>query len=292
VPVTCDPASDTVFKLGTTTVTCTAKDSSGNVSTGTFKVTVQDTKPPTLKIPTDITVEGNTKGGATVPFDVSASDGVDGTVPVICSAKSGDLFKVGATTVTCTAKDKAGNTASGSFKVTVQDTKPPVLTLPADMTVMPSAGANFQSAPVAYTATATDVVDGQVPVTCTPASGAAFKVGTTTVNCSAKDAAGNTATGSFRVTVRDVTPPVLHLPPNGVGVPNGSPTAVTYTVTATDNLDGNVPVSCSPPSGSTFAAGNTTVTCTATDSSGNKATGTFNVANFQPIQVTDRWQDI
>jgi hypothetical protein len=38
-------------------------------------------------------------------------------------------------------------------------------------------------------------------VTCTPASGTIFPVGTTTVDCSAKDTAGNTAHASLNVTV-------------------------------------------------------------------------------------------
>jgi hypothetical protein len=53
-----------------------------------------------------------------------------------------------------------------------------------------------------FQAEATDVVDGSVAVSCTPASGSTFPIGTTTVNCSATDAAGNTAEGSFTVNVR------------------------------------------------------------------------------------------
>lgn len=52
-----------------------------------------------------------------------------------------------------------------------------------------------------FAATATDLVDGSVAVTCIPASGGTFAPGTTTVNCSATDSHGNTATGSFTVTV-------------------------------------------------------------------------------------------
>src|SRR5262249_35701352 len=54
---------------------------------------------------------------------------------------------------------------------------------------------------VSWSAYATDAVDLLDPVTCSPASGTQFPVGTTTVNCSATDRAGNTATGSFAVNV-------------------------------------------------------------------------------------------
>ena len=50
---------------------------------------------------------------------------------------------------------------------------------------------------------------------------------------------------------------------------------VSYTVTATDNVDPNPTVKCTPPSGSLFPLGQTPVNCTATDASGNKSTGTF-----------------
>jgi hypothetical protein len=50
---------------------------------------------------------------------------------------------------------------------------------------------------------------------------------------------------------------------------------VAYTVTAEDDLDGRIRVSCMPKSGSRFALGRTKVTCSATDSSGNTSTGSF-----------------
>lgn len=84
------------------------------------------------------------------------------------------------------------------------DFTPPVLTLPGDLgvTAPDTAGAS-----ISWTATAVDGVDGPVPVTCTPPQGL-FPVGSTLVTCTASDAAGNSASGSFTV---DVAPP----PPGG-----------------------------------------------------------------------------
>ena len=128
------------------------------------------------------------------------------------------------------------------------DDTPPVLTLPSNITVPadPVTGA----AVVLFTATANDVVDGSVPVTCLPASGSASGAGTTTVACSASDLAGNVASGSFTVTVLDVTPPVLTLPSNvvapaDISVPADPVTgtaAVSFVATAIDAVDGTVPV--------------------------------------------------
>src|SRR5438270_546420 len=53
-PVLSAPGSGTSFGLGTATVTCTATDAHGNVTTQTFQVTVQDMTPPTIDA-TDVT---------------------------------------------------------------------------------------------------------------------------------------------------------------------------------------------------------------------------------------------
>ena len=80
---------------------------------------------------------------------------------------------------------------------TSSDTTPPRLELPESLI----RDTRSSGAVVSYATWATDAVDGAVPVTCAPPSGAMFPVGTTTVRCTATDAAGNLATGSFTVTV-------------------------------------------------------------------------------------------
>ena len=55
---------------------------------------------------------------------------------------------------------------------------------------------------VRFVVTATDAVDGPVPVTCRPRSGTRFRIGRTQVRCSATDTSANAATASFRITVR------------------------------------------------------------------------------------------
>ncbi|WNG20265.1 choice-of-anchor A family protein [Cystobacter fuscus] len=88
------------------------------------------------------------------------------------------------------------------------DLQPPVLQLPAPLILEATSSAGA----VAYfTATATDAVVGTVPVTCTPASGTTFPLGTTLVTCGAQDGHGNVASGTFTVTVVDTTPPDLRL---------------------------------------------------------------------------------
>ena len=160
--------------------------------------------PPVVTVPGNITAEATSAAGAAVTFAASATDN-DGSVPVTCAPASGSTFGLGATAVTCSATNATGND-SKSFTVTVVDTTAPALNLPGAMTVE---AASASGATVAYSASAMDLVSGGVAVNCSPASGSAFAMGTTTVNCSATDGAGNSASGSFSVTVADHTAPTV-----------------------------------------------------------------------------------
>jgi hypothetical protein len=122
-------------------------------------------------------------------------------------------------------------------------------------------------------------------ITCSPASGSLFPVGTTTVTCTAT--AGPTC--SFTVTVNDTEAPAITCPANqtACATPGSAGTVVTYPAPmATDNCPG-VTVACVPPSGSTFPPGTSTVTCTATDGSGNTATCSFTIQVFNALIQDD-----
>jgi len=86
------------------------------------------------------------------------------------------------------------------------------------------------------------------------------------------------------VNVQDITPPVVKVPKNihvrATVHTFGSETApATFTPapSATDNIDGALPTTCTPLSGSTFNIGHTTVTCTAIDAAGNTGSSKFSV---------------
>jgi hypothetical protein len=282
VPVTCAPASDSIFPIGATAVSCSASDAAGSAAIRDFTVRVRDTKAPDLSLPGDLLVRATSERGAAVAYRASASDVVDGAIEPTCAPASGELFRVGGATVNCSATDKAGNKATGSFKVTVEppfkpgdDVTPPVLKQPKDMTVEATSPTG---AAVIYAASATDQVDPTVPVTCTPTSGSTFPLGTTTVDCSATDDAGNKATGSFKITVQDQTAPRLTLRDLTVEATSSKGTEVpSYPVSAVDLVDGKVPVRCPPGPPRLFPLGGSTVDCSATDKAGNKATGSFKV---------------
>jgi hypothetical protein len=279
VPVTCTPASGSTFPLGTTPVACSAVDQAGFAANGDFTITVLDDSPPSLKLPKDLTEEATSKDGAQVRFAASATDRVDGPVPVTCAPASGDTFPLGDTPVTCSAIDAAGLSAIRDFTVKILDSKPPDLTLPGDLLVEATSA---KGAEVTYQASASDSVDGPISPTCTPESGDIFQVGTSQVRCSATDAHGNKTSGRFAVTVQkpggDTTPPKLTLPDIPVEATSANGAEVkSYPATATDLVDGPVTVSCPPGPPRGFPLGDTPVDCSATDKAGNTATGSFTV---------------
>src|SRR3989454_9021545 len=181
-------------------------------------------------MPGDIEAEAMNSSGTRVTYTVTALDNVDGPLIPVCSPASGSTFALGPTTVSCTATDSSGNSASGSFTVTVRDTTPPVVTVPASMIVEATSPIG---AILTFHVTSTDLVDPSPTVSCSPPSGSTFALGPTTVSCTATDSSGNSASGSFAVTVRDTTPPALTLPPNifaDATRPNGA--ILTFHVTA------------------------------------------------------------
>ncbi|HEX5734650.1 MAG TPA: HYR domain-containing protein [Blastocatellia bacterium] len=271
--VTCLPASGSFFPVGTTSVTCTT--TSG--PSCSFTVTVNDTQAPTVTCPTVQPVPAaQGQCSAPVTYTATATDNCPGVSTVTCTPASGAEFPVGTTTVNCSATDAAGNPGSCMFTVTVVDEQDPIVTCPANISLAAPSGQCATNAN--YTATATDNCPGVGAVTCAPSSGSSFPVGTTTVTCTATDAAGNEGSCSFTVTVTDNQNPVVTCPADKNLTAGANCTAsTTYTATATDNCPGVGAPTCSPPSGSSFPLGTTTVTCTATDASGNQASCSFTV---------------
>jgi len=153
------------------------------------------------------------------------------------------------------------------------DTRPPTWDVPADIT---AEATSASGAAVVYTAVPSDDVE-VVSSACAPASGSTFALGTTLVTCTASDAAGNTGTGSFDVTVRDSQAPSWDVPADITEHATGiAGTPVIYTASAADTV-GVVASSCAPMSGATFPLGTTNVSCAASDAAGNTGNASFMV---------------
>ncbi len=281
--ITQDPPAGTLVDLGDTTVTLTVTDGMGLTATCQTTVTVVDQTPPVVTVPADITVECAGPLGNTVEFLVEAVDNCT-TARVTCDPPLGSSFLAGTTVVTCTAVDLVGNTNTGSFRVIVADTVKPVITL-AGMPLMP---VECHTPFVDPGATADDSCAGSVPVVVSGDVVNPDLPGTYVIHYNAMDPAGNVADEVIRtVIVGDTTPPTVVCPANIVTNMTGTNLpVVTFAATAADLCDPLVQVTCTPESGTAFPIGTNTVICVARDGSGNTNSCSFTVTVEQPTPPT------
>lgn len=228
------------YSVGSTTITWTAVDSSGNTSTATQTVTVVDTTAPAITPPADITVECSGVGGQAVDIGTAtATDACCGDIAITNDAPA--TFAVGQTVVTWTATDCHGNAATATQTVTVADTTPPELAVPEDITTECSGGAGT---PVDIgSASASDACCGELqPENDAPEL---FPMGTTVVTWTATDCNGNTATATQTITVHDTTAPAVQatVSQNSLWPANNKMVDVGFDYQASDGCSGNPDIS-------------------------------------------------
>lgn len=275
--VTSTHSPGALFPIGTTAVTYTAEDPSGNIAECTFNVVVVDNSAPVLSgCPANIQQQ-LTGSGCQVNVSWTPPTFTDNCAVTVTSTHSpGDQFSLGTTTVTYTAKDPSNNTTTCSFNVFVTDASAPViLNCPTDITLTASASCNATATwtPPAFTDNCNATMVGS------HTSGQSFSLGSTTVSYTVTDGAGNQSICSFRVTVVDSTVPEIHNCPADISAtlaPGACVKPVSWTLpSATDNC--SVSLTSNFPSGHAFPLGTTEVIYTATDGSGNISSCSFNV---------------
>ncbi len=234
------PANGSNFLLGTTIVSYFVADAAGNSEDCTFNVTVNDAEAPTIAgCPANIAASTNPGVCEAAVFWAApnASDNC-GIATFTSNFSPGDVFPLGTTTVTYTATDNAGLTATCTFNVTVSDNENPAITgCPAN--VMANTGPGVCSAVVAWAVPTAADNCGIATFTSTHLPGATFPLGVTAVTYTATDNAGLTATCTFNVTVADAENPAITGCPASFGVstdPGLCGAAVFWAVpNATDN---------------------------------------------------------
>ena len=113
------------FAVGTTTVTYTARDSAGNMSMCSFDVTVSDMEDPIITCPADVTVGTDPGVCYTTGVDLGTPSASDNCSTPAVTNDAPAQFPKGDTSVTWTAIDDAGNTATCAQTITVIDTEAP-----------------------------------------------------------------------------------------------------------------------------------------------------------------------
>ena len=266
--------------LGDYAVTYTATDTWGNSMSATRTVKVVDVTNPTITVYGDnpMTVELNSNY---VDPGAIASDNYTNPINVSLSGSVNTAI-VGQYTLTYTASDSSGNTASATRTVNVENTTPPSITINGDNPLYHEVKTIFNDPG----ATATDVYGNSLSITVIGVVNI-NSLGSYNLTYKATDSDGNIQSAIREVIVRDTTAPVITITGNTFITIDLNDSYTDQGATATDNFDNSISVSSSG-SVDTTTPGLYIISYTATDSSNNSSSKnrTIEVNNTSPPIIT------
>ncbi len=255
-----------VFSLGEHLITWTAIDAAGNFATDTQKISVIDTTPPTIIAPESVQVEASSKLNNLVELGNATATDFIGIQSITNDAP--EVFPLGETIVTWTATDLGGLTSSDTQTVSVIDTTSPTVSVPKLITI--EATSETQNV-VDFGGVYADDLVGVASVTNDAPE--FFPFGLTTITWVVTDESGNIATSMQQISVEDTTVPTITAPDDVIlEATNSQNNIVTLgQAEASDLVSVSSIINDAPD---TFAVGETIVTWSAIDSSGNSANAT------------------
>ena len=269
------------FPIGTTAVTWSVTDNSGNTASATQIVTVTDSENPTITAPAAVSTT-TTSGCSATGIALGTPTTTDNCSVVSVTNNAPSTFPIGTTTVTWTVTDNAGNTASSTQTVTVTDAENPTITAPAAVSTTTTSGCSATGIALGTPVTSDNC--GVAAVTNNAPS--SFSIGTTTVTWTVTDNSGNTASATQTVTVTDNEAPLISS--CGDTIISCFPT-VTFTLPFISDNCGSTLLQTDGTglgSGSVFPEGFTSLTYEATDISGNTAVCTKVIRSIS-VQLSD-----
>ncbi len=268
-------------KEWTITRTWTATDVCGNSTPCDQTITVEDTTPPVITCPADVTVECSDDHSSAANGVATATDNCsavgDITIGESDATTPGSCAKEWTITRTWTATDECGKSSSCDQTINVEDTTAPVITCPADVTV--ECDADNTSAATGL-ATATDncsaVGDITIGESDATTAGACPQEWTITRTWTATDECGQSSSCDQTIDVVDTTAPVmscgtLTVTPNADGTYTLSQTEIDGLGAGSSDNCGNVTFTAAPSSFDCADEGANTVTVTGTDECGNSS---------------------
>jgi len=262
-----------VFPVGETTITWTAVDESDNSASATQTVTIVDTKKPGLSIPQDQTVEASSLEGTLVEIGQAEAHDITGISSIVHDAP--DVFPLGSTLITWTATDNHDNITTAYQRITVVDTTTPTIISPQDIVaevIDPTMNYIGLGELGAADSVSIESVTNDKPIT--------FPFGSTTVTWTVTDTSGNISQGTQVVTLVDTTDPEIIAPSDIVAEATDlSGTMIELGEATAHDVMGIASITEHLPR--FFVLGETIITWTATDTSGNSARAT------QTITIVD-----
>ncbi|MDT0554339.1 gliding motility-associated C-terminal domain-containing protein, partial [Urechidicola vernalis] len=224
----------------------TATDQCGNITQVNQVITVEDTVPPTLTVPADVTVECTEDTSSASTGVATATDNCDAITVTENDSVVETCGNTMIITRTWTAEDNSGNMMSGDQIITVVDTTPPTLVVPADVTVECTEDYSSQGTGMA---TGDDSCGN---VTISESDAMVDTCGNTMVitrTWTATDECGNATSANQVITVVDTTPPSIVVPEDmtvectedytsqATGMATGSDTCGNVTITENDSVE-------------------------------------------------------
>jgi len=280
-------ASGSTFNIGYHNVITTVTDPSGNAVSATTVIEVLDTLAPVWTSSSFVNsiVPNTASCGSFVTWIAPVAFDLCSNVSVTASATNGSSFGLGTHTVTFTATDAAGNSNTQSITFTVVDDIAPEVIVPSDIVVNNDAGQCGAS--VTYAAAFALDNCNLDTVYYSHAPGTYFPVGQNQVTVTALDAAGNTSSGMFTITVVDNEAPTLLSVPNDTVLGYCNASFVYPTPSFDDNCGVfSVTLISGIASGNVFPVGTTENIYVATDVHGNTDTVAFNVTVINQYPAT------
>jgi hypothetical protein len=274
-------ASITVTPTATTVYYVRAEGTCNTTTCASITVTVGDLVAPTINgCPSNISLNA-TMGSCNATATWTAPTANDNCLlaSFIGSHSSGSSFAVGTTTVTYTATDGVGNTATCTFTVTVTDNQVPTITCPTNVSVNTDLNSCVATAVALGTPTTADNCSVASVTNDAPTS---YPVGNTTVTWIVTDANGLTASCAQTVTVTDNQNPTITCPSNvAVNTDLNSCVATAVALGTPTTADNCSVASVTNDAPTSYPVGTTSVTWIVTDANGLTA------SCAQTVTVTD-----
>ncbi|XP_071841649.1 uncharacterized protein [Apostichopus japonicus] len=287
--VVCFPPSGIIVDREYETIQCNCTDSDGLMDTVTFPVTKKTSSRPSIETSQRESVSSYNMGKKGVLHGYNApvcEDDVDGNLLVVCFPPSGIIVDREYETIQCNCTDSDGLMDTVTFPVTKKTSSRPSIETSQRESVssynMGKKGVlHGYNAPVCE-----DDVDGNLPVVCYPPSGIIVDREYETIQCNCTDSDGLMDSVTFHVTKKTSSPPSVETPHReSASSYNMGKKGVLHGYNAPvceDDVDGNLPVVCYPPSGIIVDREYETIQCNCTDSDGQVDSVTF------PVTTSDR----
>lgn len=267
------PSAGTIVPTGTTEVTITATDHSGNETNYSFDILVADGNGPSLACPENQVLELNVACEATLPNYAVLATGNDDCSNTYFSQSPapGTVVSEGLHEITIMAFDDSGNETTCTFGVQVVDNMAPTALCPGSLERATGASCAYTLEDLTGELTVYDNCE-VASVQQSPTAGTSLSTGEHAIQFEVIDASGNMGTCELTLTVSDGFDPSISF--------NGETTFysddncafilpdLTGDTMATDDC-GGVTVTQSPSSGTEFSSGTHTITFTAEDLAGN-----------------------